>query len=233
MPYRRRTSVTLALLLAMAAFAPSQARADICSNPPSTADLRVAIAVVGKPVTIQAPSGLYPGCDVEGDPITATFDWGDGTIAPATITPTGPGRFSVVGTHTYSRAGEFDIDIAQTNHRTDVVRHDRHYNAHVARPVRVKKPIRASAGEPFEGVIAKGTWGPSRHRTNVTAWIDWGDGKRSRVDLVPDDDGRFAIRARHVWSKPRAGRVKVRVALHGKAGSTLFRTSRKLVVGGD
>ena len=42
---------------------------------------------------------------------SATIDWGDGTVTPATIVPLTPGAFDVVGTHTYQRLGQYRVPI--------------------------------------------------------------------------------------------------------------------------
>jgi cyclophilin family peptidyl-prolyl cis-trans isomerase len=41
----------------------------------------------------------------------ATIDWGDGVVSPGTVKAAGPGRFSVVGRHTYLNAERFSLSI--------------------------------------------------------------------------------------------------------------------------
>jgi hypothetical protein len=42
---------------------------------------------------------------------STTIDWGDGTTSAGTVTRTGPGQFTVSGSHTYAHGGNFTIGV--------------------------------------------------------------------------------------------------------------------------
>jgi hypothetical protein len=49
------------------------------------------------------------------DQFSATIDWGDGSATPATLTLDRPGRYGVVGTHTYVQPGTYLLVIRVTH----------------------------------------------------------------------------------------------------------------------
>jgi sporulation-control protein spo0M len=81
----------------------------INSTPPVVGSLNPQSATVGVPVNISA---AITGGDTTG--LTAMIDWGDGTTTPGTIA-TVNGVLTVSGSHAYSSAGQFNIQLTATN----------------------------------------------------------------------------------------------------------------------
>jgi hypothetical protein len=71
----------------------------------------------GSPVTVTAP---FTDADAS-DTHTATIDWGDGTITPATVTESG-GSGTISGSHVYATGGIFNVTvtISDEDAETDV-----------------------------------------------------------------------------------------------------------------
>jgi hypothetical protein len=46
---------------------------------------------------------------------TANINWGDGIQTPTTVTAAGPGTFDVLGTHTYTAAGNYTFGVQVTD----------------------------------------------------------------------------------------------------------------------
>jgi len=81
----------------------------INSTPPVVGALSSQSASVGVPVNISA---AITGGDTTG--LTASIQWGDGTTTSATIATSGS-ALTVTGSHIYSTAGKFNIQLTVTN----------------------------------------------------------------------------------------------------------------------
>lgn len=186
-----------------------------CSHLPSPGDLRWVQGTEGAPVRVAAPSGYYPGCDEPGDPISATADWGDGTVSAMRVEWEGD-QMMLVGEHVYERPqDQTQIDIARRNDRTGVVYHDLHYVAVIgatAPDVAVRDGTWAAEGATIAGVRVRGR----RNSRELTARIKWGDGRSSRGRVVGTGK-RFKVKAAHRY-RGRDRRVRVHVSVRDMVG---------------
>lgn len=192
----------LAGVLAAPASAPAQFVPD-CSNVPSTADLRIVRGFAGKPATLNAGGGLYPGCDNFADTYTVTIAWGDGTSSPAVLYTTSPGVFRFSESHVYGVPGTYKIVYTQTNQRTGVSRSDSHYQAEImSDSFRNRAPLKVRAGDRYDGPVASFRTSFFFIANNHRATIAWGDGKTSRGTVDQGKFGVISIRGSHTWKKP-------------------------------
>jgi hypothetical protein len=174
-----------------------------CGHVPQTTDLRLLRGSEDHPVALRAPGGFYPGCDADGDPITASVDWGDGTSGPASLEAVADqrGRFTVAATHAYGKAGTYPIVIAQHNERSGVTRYDNHYEAMVAasgvvvrlRPSRLR-------GRRFAGTLARVPRTGMQLRDRYRATISWGDGS-SHTGVVSAGANALSVSGSHTWRR--------------------------------
>jgi hypothetical protein len=167
-----------------------------CANPPTTSDLRWVFAAQGKTFTWRVPTGYLPGCDEQGDPLSVTVDWGDGTSSAAAPAP-------VVAQHIYQRPGKYQIVIVQRNERTGVARSDEHYQVNVVRTGLIVAHHGLSwwPGRRFSGTLASfSQQGAEVAAMQYAATIAWGDGTTSRGTLV-QRRGVLMVRGAHSWRR--------------------------------
>ncbi|HEX4734142.1 MAG TPA: hypothetical protein VH247_06985 [Thermoleophilaceae bacterium] len=175
---------------------------------------------------------LPSGATVSSSPV----DWGDGTTSPAKVSyvtnSDGTRQAWIGGDHSYPRATcptgfcntRYRVSATVTDDQTGEVFFLRQY-AIVTPTIDViaLEPVRARAHKVFRGPLAHVHTGGLRFLGEMTARIDWGDGRRStaRVTGAGQD---FAITAVHHW---RASGV-YDIALVVRDGFTRERTLRYL-----
>jgi hypothetical protein len=216
-------------------------QADACVAPagstltPPSASLTVRAqgvsdATAGQPFTGQVAAGS--DIDPLAGTLTATVDWGDGTV-DQNVPVQGPdagGNFTVTGTHTYTSAGQYPLRITVSdgdgNTASDTAM------ATVAAPstkFTVQTPdITATADQPFSGVVAQVTdTAPGVTAADLTATISWGDGSSDTVS-VTGSNGQFTVSGTHTYQS--AGSDKVTVVVHDSAsGATATGTGTATV----
>jgi hypothetical protein len=137
--------------------------------------------------------------NVAGD-FTAQIDWGDGTTTPGTVQGSN-GSFSIVGSHTYTAAGEFAVSVAFADDAPDAA----------------SGSVASTAVSGFGGTVtltsaAEGTalagvevatfadTSPGTHvASNYTANIDWGDGTTS-AGTVTGSGPNFTVTGSHTYT---------------------------------
>ncbi|HEY3018792.1 MAG TPA: hypothetical protein VGJ32_01300 [Solirubrobacteraceae bacterium] len=166
-------------------------------------------------------------------------DWGDGTTGaleidkPIKINPGAvPGECSYAarGTHTYERAGVYDVSATicpaggacstTPIPGTATIREaDFRGEAH---------PLTATAGTAFSGLVAE-LKDDNRfsHSGDFAATVDWGDGTAPSAGTIAGDAGNFTIDAGHTYAAPGGYRIAVSV-VHG--GRTLVLDPQTITV---
>jgi len=157
--------------------------------------------------------------------VSATINWGDGTLSAGIVSQPGAGMFTVIGSHTYAEEGNSTVTV--TLHRipdnTD----------HVATPgtATVKDaPLTAgasSAGNCTEGSLCSLTVAtftdadPNGIVSDYAATINWGDGTPpSPGTIVANGTGGFNVSGSHVYAEEGNYTVSTRVADSGGSAVT-------------
>ena len=190
--------------------------------------------VEGKEITNQRVVNFDDAGDATGRCTVANYtlqaDWGDGTTGPLEIDKPikidpgavpGTCTYSARGTHTYTRAGVYDVRAAicpagGTCSTTPVpgtatIREADFRGAAQA--------ITATAGTPFSGQVAElKDDNPLSQSGDFTATIDWGDGTPASAAALAGNAGSFTIDGGHTYAAPGGYRIAVSV-VHG--GRTL------------
>jgi len=73
--------------------------------------------------------------------------------------------------------------------------------AHPLAPKFAGSRVKAVTGEAFSGVVAKAT-GSAASASALSAYINWGDLKRSSGTVVDLGDGNYAVEGTHVYAEP-------------------------------
>jgi streptogramin lyase len=180
-------------------------------------------------ITIPAPAGGT--ITIPGDPVdsgvtsdfSATINWGDSSTSTGTIVfdPTsylGTGYY-VNGSHTYAEAGHYAITILVQDVGGSTV--TLHADANIAdAPLSASAVnVQATAGAPFEGLVAHFTdANPLATVADLSATIAWGDGTTSAATLSVNSSGGFDVTGEHTYAA--AGVYTVNVQISDSEGST-------------
>jgi PKD repeat protein len=178
----------------------------------STAVIGLELAVTG--VTFNASPGVSFNSQTIGhlsdtdlgttaSAFTATVDWGDGaTGGPVTIVSTpAPGVFDLAGSHIYTVAGTFTVQIS-------VTRNSNGASATGNATARVASPLAGAgaqalvpAGVPRQILVAHVTDGNPLDGNALTALIDWGDGSSASQGtvLAVEVPGTFDVLGSHTY----------------------------------
>ncbi|HTD23143.1 MAG TPA: hypothetical protein VK738_10845 [Terriglobales bacterium] len=160
--------------------------------------------------------------------VSATINWGDGTLSAGIVSQPGAGMFAVIGNHTYAEEGNSTVTV--TLHRIP----DNSDNSdHVATPstATVKDaPLTAGASSPgncTEGAVCNLTVAaftdadPNGVVSDYTATITWGDGTSSSPGtIVANGTGGFNVSGSHVYAEEGSYTVSTRVADSGGSAVT-------------
>jgi len=166
-----------------------------------------------------------PDTSASAGDYTAVIDWGDGTtpVAGSGSVSGSSGRFTISGSHTYSRQGTFttkttiyDVDNA-SNVKTV------NGTATVAdAPISASgSAVAATEGQAFTGTVATFTDpDTSASGGEYTAVIDWGDGTPASSGNVSGSGGSFTVSGSHVYADEGTDTVKVTITDADNASST-------------
>jgi len=151
-------------------------------------------------VTVASFIDLAPGADASF--YQASIDWGDGTTSAGAIAPNANGGFDVSGTHTYG-IGSFNVTVTVTDARPAaddsgglVGRTALAYTSITAPAPPTQGTgvnIDATAGQLFNGVVARYTGVLLNSLSSYSASIDWGDGHVSTGTIAADGSGGVTV----------------------------------------
>ncbi len=155
--------------------------------------------------------------------VSATINWGDGTLSAGIVSQPGAGMFTVIGNHTYAEEGSPTVTV--TLHRIP------DNSDHVATPstATVKDaPLTAAVTSPVnctEGAVCNLTVAvftdadPNGVVSDYAATINWGDGTSSSPGTIAANmSGGFNVIGSHVYAEEGNYTVSTHVADTG--GST-------------
>jgi len=207
------------------------------ANASASASVAVAdTSIVGTARTISSQEGTsFSGIVAsfsDGDPAGATSDysatitWGDGHTSTGTVTIDPSGGFDVSGASTYAEEGAYAVGVAVTDAGGASVTVASTANVTDAALTASVKPISASEGTAFSGVVANITDGdPAGTAADYSGTITWGDGATSAATIAVDPNGGFDISGSHTYAEEGNNQVSVNIADGGGASTTASGTA--------
>jgi PKD repeat protein len=218
------------------------------SNPGWPAPVSSAARAAGKP-SAKAPTKAKDSTAT----YTASIDWGDGTTAtPGTVSAVGPGlagaSYTVAGTHTYTKAGQYTVTITITapDGSTTTGTATATVQPEADNLIVTGLDFNAAPGIAFSGTVAyfadcsgnaggpapttyaarKAGRGAARSADTTTpaytASIDWGDGTTTSGTVASAYDGSvarfYSVTGTHTY--PQAGQYTVTITITAPDGSS-------------
>jgi hypothetical protein len=145
--------------------------------------------------------------DTGGQGDTATINWGDGTTSNGTIIadPTFPGKYDVVGTHTFAagQIGDTHTVNVSINGANGTSTFQTTITNAIAPLDATTGSVQVQAGTAITNA-ALGTFvdtGGADATSSYTATIDWGDGSQSSQGTVSFDGQKFIVQGSHTYSQ--------------------------------
>jgi RHS repeat-associated protein len=164
-----------------------------------------------------------PGSPGLATAYAATIQWGDGSAAAGTVSgPGGAAGWQVAGSHVYSAAGSYSvqINVAGPNGQSLLVNHTTALVADA--PLTGQAVIYGAAPGTYNDVVGSfSDANPQAQPRDFVATIRWGDGSTS-AGLVSGQGGLFTVTGQHSYP---AGTYAVSVAVQDTAGSSTSWTS--------
>jgi YD repeat-containing protein len=168
--------------------------------------------------TFYNPAGTAPA-----SAYAATIQWGDGSSAAGTVAgPGGAAGWQVAGSHLYSAAGSYSVQIsvAGPNGQSLLINHTTALVADA--PLTGQAVTYGAAPGTYNDVVGSFTdANPQARPGDFQASIQWGDGSTS-AGLVSGQGGLFTVTGKHSYP---AGTYAVTVAVQDTAGSSTSWTS--------
>ena len=155
-------------------------------------------AVEGAPFS--GPIATFSDADPGGtvSDYTATIDWADGTTSAGVIS--GPGPFTVSGSHTYEEEGTYPVSVAvsdvggaTTSAPASLAVADAPL-AGVGRSFTSANPVTGQQVAGFTDADPNGTV------TDYTATIDWGDASPATAGSIAAGGGGFVVTGSHTYA---------------------------------
>jgi hypothetical protein len=165
--------------------------------------------------------------NVAGD-FTAQIDWGDGTTTPGTVQGSN-GSFSIVGSHTYTAAGENTVSVSFADDAPDAATGFVTSNAVSGFGGQVTLNS-ATEGTAVTGEVATFADTSGSHAaTDYTATIDWGDGTTTTGAAITGSGENFTVSGSHTYADEEMNELLV----GGEpTGSPLMKVTVTRTVGG-
>ncbi len=178
--------------------------------------------------------------------LQGTIDWGDGSAPTAAqFVRDRKGAIHVQGSHTFASGGNkiVAVSLTQTLYEKSSPTTDppiqlpafqtlariRGGGSHASKYIAQPTTITATAGAPFDGVIATIT-GPVPDQLSVLeATVAWGDGTHSSASVISDAPGHWNVIASHTYAKKGTRRVRGIVQLQ-QISIAIGKTIKPIVV---
>ena len=157
-------------------------------------------------VAVFADSG-YPNNDAAD--MTATIDWGDGSIGTGSVSTAGDGNFTVSSSHIYADEGSFPITVTLIDDAPGTATATATATAVVAEGdtlVPGAATLSATEGKTFTGSVASfsDTTYTDNPPTDFTATIDWGDGTTTTGTIAgvagPGGSASLVVSGDHLYA---------------------------------
>ena len=151
---------------------------------------KVAVPAVSEGVALNAAIATVKDQDESDDPseYRVTIDWGDGSTSAGRGTKTGPGTFSVLGSHTYAEEGGRTVSVKVDDAGGSTVTATQAITVADA-PLAVGAPLTIGGTEGT--ALKRGTVvatfqdaNPATTADDLSATVNWGDKTTSRGPLV-------------------------------------------------
>ena len=206
------------------------------------ADLTVPV-LTDPPIAVHAQAGVafnVPVATIHTTVVGATpanfkgtLQWGDGQTSAATLQSDGGGTFTVIGSHTYAKAGTFPVVISLTDNQGNTV--SDHSTSTVTNPPVVAQSLSFSPTplKTFTGNVGLFSDADTALSANsFAASITWGDGKTSTGTVVSDgvsaSGPTYLITGSHKYAKKGTYAVGITILENGATEAT---TSIAITVG--
>ena len=151
-----------------------------------------------------------------------TIDWGDGSTGAGSVAKTGPGAFSVSGSHAYGEDGQPSVKVTVNDVGGATATGTQTLTIGDA-PLTAGAPFRvlAAEGKAYNGAVAtfKDTFASAPASDYTTVTIDWGDGRFTPGTVTPFPAGGWQVRGTHVYVEE--GQFRTSVVAKDKAGATV------------
>ncbi|HEV2378139.1 MAG TPA: hypothetical protein VGS19_38990 [Streptosporangiaceae bacterium] len=156
---------------------------------------------------------------------SATIDWGDGNTSTGTVSQTGPGQFSVSGTHTYADEGSYNVNVSISDPDDPGGPATATSAATVA-----DAPLSATGSpdfvstNPVSGTLATFTdANPGATTADFTTGggsttVDWGDGNTTPGTVTQTGPGQFSVSGTHTYAT--LGPETITISIVDDGGST-------------
>ena len=194
--------------------------------------------VVDAPLALKMalPGGVTEGGTLNGtvatfndgnsDEVTGAFkvtiDWGDGSTGAGSVAKTGPGAFSVSGSHAYGEEGQPNVKVTVNDVGGSTATGTQALTLGDA-PLTAGAPLTVLATErnAYNGAVAtfKDTYASAPASDYTTVTIDWGDGKFTPGTVTPFPAGGWPVRGTHVYAEE--GQFSTSVVAKDKGGATV------------
>jgi large repetitive protein len=187
---------------------------------------KVAVPAVVEGVALNAAIATVKDQDESDDPseYRVTIDWGDGSTSAGRGTKTGPGTFNVLGSHTYAEEGGRTVTVKVDDAGGSTVTATQAITVADA-PLAAGAPLTIGGTEgaaPKRGTVVATFQdaNPATSAEDLSATINWGDGKTSRGLLV-GTGGIWRVVGSHAYREEGTYRTVVVATDRGGATTTI------------
>lgn len=146
---------------------------------------------------------------------TIRIDWGDGQLTAGTLVPTGA-SYQIVAPHAYTRSGNYTASIRVSHTSGHTVSVQRSVAVVNTAPQVVLQNISATKRMPFEATLARIIDDDEDELANITAAIDWGDGRQTPGMIRMPAPGIVEVFQGHTYN--RRGTFPVTLTLTNRQG---------------
>jgi hypothetical protein len=145
---------------------------------------------------------------------SSTINWGDGNTSDGTITAAGPGAFDVLGTHTYTTAGNYAFSIQVTDSAGNKPTASGTATVSSGPQHLETEPVTTAVNQPFTNqLLATFTDSdPNVIPPDFTATINWGDGLQNITTVTAAGSGAFDVLGTHTYTAAGKYTFSVQVA---------------------